>query len=215
MTGNDDATTLKPEFFKRVDDSEDEAFYASPRLVAHIDDAARDALTTYYSTALPAGGAILDLMSSYYSHLPKTTSYSAVVGLGMNDTELDQNTQLTERVIHNLNRDPRLPCATARFDACLIAVSIQYLTQPPAVLAEVARVLKQDAPCIVSYSNRCFPTKAVAAWRALDDQDHAKLVALYFKTAGSFEPAELNILNSPGNSMDPLYVVAARKKRDS
>ena len=206
---------LKPEFFKRVDDAEDEAFYVSPRLVAHIDNPARDALATYYSTALPANGTILDLMSSYHSHLPEKTSYSAVVGLGMNDTELDQNTQLTERVIHNLNRDPTLPFATARFDACVIAVSIQYLTQPHAVLADVARVLKSDASCIVSYSNRCFPTKAVAGWRALGDQAHANLVALYFETAGGFEPAELDILNPPGNARDPLYVVAARKKRDS
>ena len=205
---------LKPEFFKRVDDSEDEAFYVSPRLVAHIDDAARHALTSYYSLALPASGEILDLMSSYHSHLPETMRYSAVVGLGMNDTELHQNTRLTERIVHNLNRNPTLPCDTGRFDACLIAVSIQYLTQPLAVLADVARVLKPDAPCIVSYSNRCFPTKAVAVWRALSDQDHGKLVALYFETAGSFEPAKLDTLNPPGNSIDPLYVVAARRKRD-
>ena len=215
MAENDDAAPLKPEFFERVDDSEDEAFYVPPRLVAHIDDPARDALAAHYATVLPTGGAILDLMSSYHSHLPESASYAAVVGLGMNDTELDENAQLTERVVHNLNRDPTLPFAPARFDACVIAVSIQYLTQPDVVLADVARVLKPGAPCIVSYSNRCFPTKAVAVWRAVGDTDHAKLVALYFEAAGSFQPAEFDVLNPPGTAADPLYVVTAKKQLDS
>ena len=215
MAASDDTTPLKPEFFERVDNNEDEAFYIPPRLVAHIDDAARDALAAHYATVLPADGDILDLMSSYHSHLPETQSYNDVVGLGMNDTELDENAQLTERVIHNLNRDPALPFATARFDACLIAVSIQYLTKPVAVLAEVARVLKSGAPCIVSYSNRCFPTKAVAVWRVIGDQDHAKLVALYFESAGGFQPAELDVLNPPGSATDPLYAVTAKRQLDS
>ena len=211
MPQNNDDAALKPEFFERVDNSEDEAFYVPPRLVAHIDDPAREALADHYAKAVPVDGEILDLMSSYHSHLPQTVAYHAVVGLGMNDTELAENTQLSERVIHNLNSDPVLPFDHARFDACLIAVSIQYLTRPNAVLADVARVLKPGAPCIVSYSNRCFPTKAVAVWRALGDQDHAKLVALYFETSGGFDPPELDVLKPPGGPSDPLFVVTASR----
>ena len=201
---------LRAEFFRRDDDGDDEAFYAPPRLVAHIDDAAREALAAHYEAVLPSDGDILDLMSSYHSHLPDNATYAAVVGLGMNATELAENTRLTERTIHNLNRAPRLPFDDARFDACLIAVSIQYLTQPDVVLADVARVLKPGAPCIVSFSNRCFSTKAVAVWRALGDGDHAKLIALYFQTAGGFEAPTLDLLKPPGGPTDALFVVTAR-----
>ncbi len=212
MPETESTVPLRPEFFERVDNSDDEAFYEPTRLVAHIDDPARDALAAHYQKVLPANGRILDLMSSYHSHLPETANYRSVVGLGMNETELVENSCLTERVVHNLNRDPHLPLADADFDACLIAVSVQYLTQPDVVLADVARVLKSGAPCIVSYSNRCFPTKAVAVWRSLGDQDHAKLIALYFDTAGGFEPASLDILKPPTGPSDPLYVVTATRK---
>ena len=33
-------SNLKPEFFRRLDDSDDELFYLTPRFVVHIDDAA-------------------------------------------------------------------------------------------------------------------------------------------------------------------------------
>lgn len=211
MSENSNAVTLKPEFFDRVDGSDDEIFYVPPRLVAHIDDPARDALAAHYANVLPADGKILDLMSSYHSHLPQSVTYARVVGLGMNETELAENPRLTERVVHNLNRDTKIPLDDDAFDACLIAVSIQYLTQPDAVLADVARVLKPGAPCIVSYSNRCFPTKAVAVWRGLGDRDHAKLIALYFETAGGFQPAALDALIPPGGSSDPLFVVTAER----
>lgn len=211
MPQHPDAPPLKPEFFERVDNSADETFYVPPRLVAHIDDPARATLAAHYAAVLPAGGDILDLMSSYHSHLPETVAYASVVGLGMNETELVENPRLTERVIHNLNRDPELPFADSRFDACFIAVSIQYLTQPAAVLTEVARVLRPRAACIVSYSNRCFPTKAVAVWRGLGDHDHAKLIALYFETAGGFKAASLTVLTPPGGPNDPLFAVSAEK----
>ena len=181
------------------------------RLVAHIDDPARDALSAHYEKVLPANGRILDLMSSYHSHLPETEKYSRVVGLGMNETELVENPCLTERIVHNLNRDPQIPLANAAFDACLIAVSIQYLPQPDMVLADVARVLKPGAPCIISYSNRCFPTKAVAVWRSLGDQDHARLIALYFDAAGGFQPAALDVLKPPAGPSDPLFIVTATR----
>ena len=203
---------FRPEFFDRVDASEDELFYAVPRLVAHIDDQARTSLAAHYAEVLTPGTAILDLMSSFVSHLPAEVAFAAVTGLGMNAVELDANPQLTERVVHNLNREPRLPFADAAFDACLIAVSIQYLTQPGAVLADVGRVLKPAAPCIVSFSNRMFPTKAVAVWRAIGDRDHAGLIAAYFDAAGGFAEPAFAALQSPTGMSDPLYVVTARRK---
>lgn len=202
---------FKPEHFAREDDSDDALFYDFPRLVTHIDDAAIAALTAYYRRAIPPNADVLDLMSSWVSHLPDDLPLNSVVGLGMNAEELAANPRLTARLVQDLNRDPVLPFPDASFDAVLIAVSIQYLTQPVAVCREVGRVLRPDAPCIVSYSNRCFPTKAVAAWRAFDDRQHAGLVALYFRTAGGFAEARLmDHSPAPGQS-DPLYVVEARR----
>ena len=197
--------------FARTDETDDSLFYVLPRLVKHIDEPACAALAAYYQRTLPSGGAILDLMSSCVSHLPDDTAYASVTGLGMNRAELESNPRLTEHLIHDLNVDPVLPIGDGCFDACTIAVSIQYLTRPIDVFAEIARVLRPGAPCIVSFSNRMFPTKAVAVWRALNDGDHARLVGYYFAQAGGFDESELHDLSPAPGESDPLYVVAARR----
>jgi len=205
-------TELGPENFAREDESDDALFYAMPRMVTHIDDPAIDALKGWLRGALPPGGAVLDLMSSCVSHLPEDVTYGRVAGLGMNEAELAANPQLTEHVVHDLTRDPALPYEDASFDACLITVSVQYLVRPFAVFAEIARVLKPGGRCHVSFSNRCFPTKAVALWRGLDDHGHAQLVGYYFVKAGGFDPPEFaNLSPAPGYS-DPLYMVHAQKQ---
>jgi len=203
--------TFRPEHFRRIDETDDADFYVPPRLVAHIDEPAIAALTAWYATALPAGGDVLDLMSSWVSHLPADVAYRSVTGLGMNRVELEANPRLTARIVQDLNRDPRLPFPDAAFDACTIAVSVQYLTRPVAVFAEIARVLRPGGLCAVSYSNRMFPTKAVAVWRALDDDDHGRLVGLYFRDAGGFEPARVLDLSPHPGATDPLYVVESRR----
>jgi len=199
-----------PRFFAREDEGDDDAFYEQPRLVVHIDDAERAALAECYARLLPPGGRVLDLMSSMESHLPAEPALAGVTGLGMNAIELAANPRLTERILQDLNYAPKLPFPDAAFDACLIAVSVQYLTHPVEVFAEIARVLVPGAPSIVSFSNRCFPTKAVAVWLGTTDGQHAWLVGEYFARAGGFEPAETLDL-SPGGLGDPLWAVVARR----
>jgi SAM-dependent methyltransferase len=199
------------EHFARVDPADDALFYEMPRLVKHIDEPACGALARHFAGVLPAGGAILDLMSSYASHLPDDVAFGAVIGLGLNAAELATNPQLSASVIHDLNRVPAIPFADRAFDACLITVSVQYLTRPVEVFADVARVLAPGAPCIVSFSNRMFPTKAVAIWRALGDEDHARLVAHYFVASGGFEAPTVADLSPMAGRSDPLYAVSARR----
>ena len=200
---------LPQSYFERYDETEDEQIYAPPRLVTHIDDAAISAVTTLYRELFPAGGAILDLMSSWVSHLPPEVEYRRVVGLGMNQVELDANPRLHERIVQNLNRDARLPFDDAEFDGAAICVSVQYLTEPVAVFREVARVLRPGAPLVVTFSNRCFPTKAVAIWQALDGAQQAELVRLYLKRAG-FVAIEARALVLPDRGTDPLWAVVGR-----
>ena len=125
-----DNPTYPPEFFQRMDESDDRLFYAEPRLVAHIDDRAIAAIRSYLSQTLPEGGVILDLMSSWLSHLPTDFHAARVVGLGLNDVEMRENAQLDDHVVHDLNRDPRLPFQDATFHAAIVTVSIQYMTAP-------------------------------------------------------------------------------------
>jgi SAM-dependent methyltransferase len=199
---------LPPQAFARRDETPDQEFYRFERLVTHIDAAAVAAVTQLYRQFLPAGGAVLDLMSSWVSHLPAEVQYSRVAGLGMNARELTQNPRLTEPgIVQNLNEQPRLPYADGEFDGAGICVSVQYLTQPAAVFAELARVLRPGAPLVVTFSNRCFPDKAVYAWQALDDRGHVALVQQYF-AAGGFGPTEV-FAHQPKYG-DPLFGIIGR-----
>jgi SAM-dependent methyltransferase len=144
-------------------------------------------------------------MSSWVSHLPPDVAYARVAGLGMSVPELAANPRLTERVAQNLNAEPRLPFDDALFDGAGCCVSVQYLTQPVAVFREVARVLRPGAAFAVTFSNRCFPTKAVAAWQALDDRGHVALVRHYFTGAGGWR--EVRAEDRSRGRGDPLYAV--------
>jgi SAM-dependent methyltransferase len=208
MDGNEQALQPLPEeAFGRYDETPDEEFYKTPRFVTHIDDRAIAAVTQLYRELFPPGGEILDLMSSWISHLPPEIEYHRVIGLGMNEAELRRNERLDAYAIQNLNTDPQLPFGDAEFDGCGICVSIDYLTRPVEVLREVGRVLKIGAPLIISFSNRCFPSKAVAVWHQLDDRGHMWLVEHYLEEAGNFENIR-SLDRSPRRLFtDPLYAV--------
>ena len=220
--------------FQRADETPDAQFYETARLVTHIDEYAIAAVRAAYRKFLRPGGEYLDLMSSWVSHFPDDFEIGKLVGHGMNEEELRRNPRLTEHFVQDLNADPTLPLEDNRFDGVVICVSVQYLTRPVEVFAEIARVLKPGEPVIVTFSNRCFPTKAVRIWQSLDDHDHGRLVALYCEQAGGFDEAQLFDL-SPQRTLagvgpdeelrrrissgeiptDPLYATVARKKADA
>ena len=198
---------LPAKAFRRYDEAPDEEFYKTPRLVTHIDELAIAAVTQLYTEFFPAGGQILDLMSSWVSHLPKEVRYGRVVGLGMNEVELRRNPRLDKYVVQNLNTNPRLPFGEAEFDGVGICVSIDYLIDPIPVLREVGRVLRVGSPIIVTFSNRCFPSKAVTIWHQLDDKGHVRLVESYLQEAGNFRNVR-SLDRSPRRLFsDPLYAV--------
>jgi SAM-dependent methyltransferase len=203
-------STLPEEAFRRADEAPDEEFYRTPRLVTHIDDRAIAAVTQLYRELFPPGGELLDLMSSWVSHLPTEIEYRRVIGLGMNEVELRRNESLDSYVVQNLNTNPGLPFGDAEFDGAGICVSIDYLIRPVEVLREVGRVLKVDAPTIISFSNRCFPSKAVAVWHQLDDRGHMRLVERYLEDAGNFADIRSMDRSSRRAFGDPLYAVVGR-----
>ena len=195
--------------FQRLDESPDVEFYAVPRFVTHIDDGAIAAVTRLYRERLSAGAAVLDLMSSWVSHLPPDVAYGRVVALGMNAEELAANPRADAWVVHDLNAEPRLPFAADEFDAAAICVSIDYLVHPVEVLRDLGRVVRAGGPLVITFSNRCFPTKVIAAWRWLDDDGHVALVARFLTEAERWMAIEA-LDRSPGEG-DPLFAVVARR----
>jgi SAM-dependent methyltransferase len=197
------------EAYEREDESADAGFYVVPRRVVHIDDGAVAALGRLYAEVLPTGGRLLDLMSSWRSHLPAAVAPREVVGLGMNAEEMADNPQLTKGIVHDLNHDPRLPFGAVEFDGATCAVSIQYVLHPLRLFREVRRVLRRGAPFVVSFSNRCFPTKAVALWLNSGDRQNVALVRAYFDAARQWAGVTEED-RSPDGDGDPLYAVWAR-----
>ncbi|MEE8476395.1 MAG: class I SAM-dependent methyltransferase [Myxococcota bacterium] len=204
-----DSVEFPPGFFDREDETDDARFYSNPRFVVHIDAETILALTQAYRELLPPSGAVLDLMSSWVSHLSEEVKFARVTGLGMNEAELAKNPQLTDFVTHDLNREPELPFDDSSFDAVVNAVSVQYLTRPVDVFRSCARVLRPGGIHLVALSHRCFPTKAIRAWHILPLQERLDVVRSYFTIAGGYDEPELLDRSPP--AADPLWMVLARR----
>jgi SAM-dependent methyltransferase len=194
-------------FFDRADQSSDADFYEFPRFVAHIDDHAISAVGALYQE-LRITGDVLDLMGSWVSHFLESPNLTV---LGMNREELAANPQASVTVVHDLNVDPSLPFESDSFDAAVCCVSVDYLTRPVEVFADVARVVRPGGTFVCTFSNRYFPSKAIRGWLVSDDNEHREIVASYFHFAGGWdEPVTDWSASSPGTS-DPLYAVWARR----
>jgi SAM-dependent methyltransferase len=195
-----------PGFFDRADPTPDPHFYGFARLVTHIDDGAIAAVGDLYDE-LQITGSVLDLMGSWVSHFHTAPEHLTV--LGMNAEELAANPQAAATVVHDLNRDPRLPFAADSFDAAVCCVSVDYLTRPLEVFADVARVLRAGAPLVCTFSNRCFPTKAIRGWLESTDEQHCEIVADYFRIAGGWEEPIVERRTPLLQFGDPLFAVTA------
>lgn len=209
----------------KVDAAPDAFFYGSPRLVKHADSEWHETLTELYRERLPPNSAVLDMMSSWVSHLPEDMTFERVSGLGMNRQELANNTQLSDFVVRDLNADPVLPFEDASFDAVTCALSVQYLQKPEQVFAEMSRVLRPRGVAIVSFSNRMFFTKAINAWRSRSQgRGRLNLVKQYFQQVPEFTSPIIATRTSPLTVVapqlamfglpyggDPFYAVTAYK----
>jgi SAM-dependent methyltransferase len=202
----------------KLDGSDDALFYAEPRFVQHLDGAFRNRLTRLYCERIPPCAVVLDLMSSWVSHLPADITYEQVIGHGLNEQELRANPRLDRHWLQNLNHDQQLPLEAASVDAALMVAGWQYLQYPEAVAAELLRVLRPGGQLIVAFSNRMFFTKAPQVWTDGDDRDHLAVVARVLMAQGWPKPeliAEATPAEGPlgwiGAKGDPFFAVVASK----
>ncbi|KAK9104297.1 hypothetical protein Scep_021141 [Stephania cephalantha] len=189
--GNVKRLVLSKEGRTKLNPASDRDFYAYPRFVKHVDDAFISTLTDLYRERLRPGWEVLDLMSSWVSHLPDEVDYKRVVGHGLNAQELARNPRLDYFFVKDLNHDQQLQLEDSSFDAVLCTVSVQYLQHPEKVFAEVFRVLKPGGVFIVSFSNRMFYEKAIGAWREGTGYSRVQLVVQYFQCVEGFTEAEI------------------------
>ena len=211
----------------KLDPSDDSLFYSLPRFVTHVDEGFIDRLTNLYRERLKPNTRILDMMSSWVSHLPEEMEFAWVEGHGMNEEELAKNPRLNRYFIQDLNQNPKLPFPDRDFDAVINCVSIQYLQYPDAIFYEIHRILKPGGVAIISFSNRMFYQKAIAAWRDNSERGRVELVKRYFDSVRnandipgfsqtetishtSNAPAFLQMLGMGGG--DPFYAVIAYRQ---
>ncbi|MDJ0517036.1 MAG: class I SAM-dependent methyltransferase [Trichodesmium sp. MO_231.B1] len=211
----------------KLDDSDDRLFYSFPRFVTHVDEGFIDQLTNLYRDRLQPHTRILDMMSSWVSHLPEEIEFSHIEGHGMNEEELAKNRQLNHYFVQDLNKDLKLPLPDQDFDAVINCVSIQYLQYPDAIFYEIHRILKPGGIAIISFSNRMFSQKAIAAWRDNSEEGRVELVKSYFESVRNANgvpgfsqvevisqksnvPSFLQMLGLGGG--DPFYVVIAYRQ---
>jgi SAM-dependent methyltransferase len=208
--------------FLRIDALPDRGFYAKPRLVQHLDDTALEMVRQLYGRFVKEKMRVLDLMSSWQSHLPADVGLKQVAGVGLNAYELQKNPRLTDRLVLDLNHDATLPFPDGHFDVAVCTVSVEYLINPDAVFSEVARILRSDGHFILTFSNRWFEPKAVQIWKELHEFERMGLVLEYFQRSRRFynlQTYSLRGLVRPSHDKyfrqlpyaDPVYAVWGQK----
>ncbi len=211
---------LPPNQRTKLDDTDDNEFYSMPRFVTHVDEGFIDRLTQLYRDRLKPNTRIFDMMSSWVSHLPEEMEFAHIEGHGLNEEELARNPRLDRYFVQNLNQNPKLPLPDEDFDAVLNCVSVQYLQYPDAIFSEIHRILKPGGIAIISFSNRMFFQKAIAAWRDGTEASRVELVKSYFQSTPGFSPSEViarqsgvpNFLQMLGVGIgDPFYAVIAHR----
>lgn len=210
--------TYTPVDFRRQDERSDSEWYSQPRFVQHIDEPAIAALKSYYGSIIKPNHNVLDICSSWVSHLPADLKPQSMIGYGMNRAELSKNPHLTKFFVKDLNVDPKLEeVKDESIDTVICNVSVDYLTKPVGVFNEMKRVLKGGGMAHMAFSNRCFPTKVVGKWMDMSDEERRWWVGGYFWASGGWEEIEEVVLKEQKGGFlagyeDPLYVVRGRKK---
>ena len=207
---------------RKSDISDDEIFYQQPRFVHHLSDSFRTRLTNLYSEYLLKHYIILDLMSSWVSHLPSNISYKKVIGHGMNEAELSSNERLDRFFVQNLNKKQNMPIEDSSVDVGLIVAGWQYLQYPEKVSLELSRVIKSDSLLIISFTNRAFWTKAPNIWTYSSEEKRIEYVTSVLTSNGwriekilNEKTQDKKLFGFYSSESDPFFSVIARNNKSN
>ena len=206
----------------KSDISDDGIFYQQPRFVHHLSDSFRNRLTSLYSEYLLNHHIILDLMSSWVSHLPSNISYKKVIGHGMNEAELSSNERLDSFFVQNLNKKQNMPIEDSSVDVGLIVAGWQYLQYPEKVSLELSRVIKSDSLLIISFTNRAFWTKAPNIWTYSSEEKRIEYVTSVLTSNGwriekilNEKTQDKKLFGFYSSESDPFFSVIARNNKSN
>ena len=201
---------------------DDEIFYQQPRFVQHLSASFRNRLTSLYSEYLLNHHIILDLMSSWVSHLPSNISYKKVIGHGMNEAELSSNERLDRFFVQNLNKKQNMPIEDSSVDVGLIVAGWQYLQYPEKVSLELSRVIKSDSLLIISFTNRAFWTKAPNIWTYSSEEKRIEYVTSVLTSNGwriekilNEKTQDKKLFGFYSSESDPFFSVIARNNKSN
>ena len=206
----------------KSDISDDGIFYQQPRFVHHLSDSFRNRLTSLYSEYLLNHHIILDLMSSWVSHLPSNINYKKVIGHGMNEAELSSNERLDKFFVQNLNKKQNMPIEDSSVDVGLIVAGWQYLQYPEKVSLELSRVIKSDSLLIISFTNRAFWTKAPNIWTYSSEEKRIEYVTSVLTSNGwriekilDEKTQDKKLFGFYSSESDPFFSVIARNNKSN
>ncbi len=202
----------------KANNDNDSLFYLVPRFTFHLDDTFRRRLTDLYKDQISSSSDILDLMSSWVSHLPKDIKYNSIVGHGLNEDELRSNKRLDKYWIQDLNTDQKLPLPDSSIDVCLVVAGWQYLQYPEAIANELFRIVRPEGKLIVSFTNRAFWEKAPKVWTNSTSHQHLHYISSVLQAHGwskiqfySEEDQIKTIFGLFSTASDPFYSVIASR----
>ena len=207
---------------EKIDIDDDKIFYKNPRYVNHLSDSFRKRLTSLYSEYLLNHHVILDLMSSWISHLPTDKRYKKVIGHGMNEDELSSNKRLNSFWVQNLNITQNMPLEDSSIDIGLIVAGWQYLQYPEKVSLELSRIIKSDSLLIISFTNRAFWTKAPNIWTYSSEDKRIKYVCSVLSANGwriekifNEKIYEEKLFGFYSSESDPFFSIIARNNKSN
>ena len=206
----------------KVDTSDDQIFYQQPKFVHHLSESFRTRLTNLYNDYLLNHHVILDLMSSWVSHLPSNKRYKKVIGHGMNEAELESNKRLDSYWIQNLNTTQNMPIEDSTIDVGLIVAGWQYLQYPEKISLELSRIVKSDSLLIISFTNRAFWTKSPNIWTYSSEKKRIEYVSSVLTKNGwridkifSEKTNDQKLFGFYSQESDPFFSVIARNNKSN
>ena len=203
---------------KKLDESNDEEFYNTPKFVYHLDSNFRSYLSNVYKDEIKDFSSVLDLMTSWDSYLPKDITYKRVIGHGLNKEELIRNKALDSFWIQNFNFKQDLPLDNGEINYCLMVAAWQYLQYPENLTREISRILTKEGKVIIAFSNRAFWHKAPNIWTTSNEDERVKYVRKVLISNGFKEPKIIKKFNNPTYNLfnflrkDPFYCLIATKE---